>query len=248
MPIVVTPTVLGTTPTSVPTGSGSLLDSTDSYSGYGPTTPTEVGDDEDGSVATPSQSECSEDGSGCLEVVSDTEGLIDDEDYGVTEPPTNHERHSTASGSGEVGSALEPGTEQGSETGQDDTQGRRPSRHRRHSKRNRRNMHMGVAGEAESSVSGQGDFQGMVREIVEKKRLFEARLSEARALAKTSKKSTTASPGTPPTTAGGAGLHGNEMQHHARSRDDRTTEEENPAIIHLHKPMEMGNDPTLHRA
>ena len=184
---------------------------------------------------------CSVSGSGCTPPSThhpvDTEGLIDDEDYSVTEP-TNH---NAASGSGEMEITLEPGTELGSGTGQ--TSRRRRRVHRHHNK-------VGAgSNRPHPGRSEQTDFQDMVREIVEKKREFAMKFGSAKMAALNTRKERITSPArlkSMEKPIGVAEHHDTKKHHHDNVMQAPL---EDPALIRLHK-LETANYATseyLHR-
>lgn len=180
------------------------------------TEPSETTDSDTTDSDTSDRSGCLEGGSGCeaSTLHPDNEGLIDDEDYSVTEP-TNH---GSGSGSGEAELTSEPSTDSElvSITG-----------HRERRQLRRKRSDRGVA-------SKQADFQSMVREMAEKKRQVAMKFSDTKMVAKTRKKGVPkllASPEEPE-----RGVKPSDIQFHGDDEMQWATEvEEDPAIIHLHK-------------
>jgi hypothetical protein len=158
-------------------------DTTDAYSGYGPDTtnpntprgtdpPPATDAERAGTVVTPRN--CVEGSAGCSELATDTEGLIDDEDYVATTKPTNHN-----TGSGEE-VTVEPGTGSGN--------GREKRRSRRRSKRNR--VGVNNRGPHPMNSPNAADFQSMVREIVEQKKEFAMRFSNSKRVVRATRRGT----------------------------------------------------------
>lgn len=260
-------------------GSGSLLVSTQPFSGYGPdneasqttteratdgstadlamtTTPvSDTGSKDCSGVGSGSSSSSgsgsgsgSSSGSGCEPSTTrmDTEGLMDDEDYIVTTSPgpAHDNARSTTLGSGNSeypGTVTTDHSVSGSGMRQDNNKHQQSRR-----KRNTRRM-VGVVPEVHHRARGithkptpkdWPNFQAAVREVVERKKSFEAKLEDARVVAKARKRFLKRSFITTPTVpeqvlsrdrvitgGGGAVTHDNGLV------------DENPDMIHLYKEL-----------
>lgn len=176
-------------------------------------------DDDTEVVTTPRA--CPEDGSGCISptLSPSTEGLIDDEDYSLTDL-TNQE-HGSGSGSGEGGSGMGRDTQQ--------------LPRKRSTRRKRRNVGVAIREPrpgTESHSSEQADFQSMVREIVQEKKLFEARFREAKKLTRARKEDKTVSS----LARTKEKIFGDKVQHHDTIHHNYgVLAKENAAIVYLHE-------------